>query len=230
MLDTRFDPMRHTRMYGEVVSIPKNLSATPMWQEPIGVPPYQDRPPFTWQLLNSIEQEVQVGDRIYYHFNTIPHNPIQFQRTRGNIIDVEGVHPNRTWFIKVKYDMILAVVRAGVIIPIGSYVLCDPLFETWDDIRHPTPVMLNGKIALNPDGSQMMKPKEDWLVTKVAPDHKYLRAVVRVVGSPLRGHKCEVKVGDRIWYKRNADWTVKIEGRDYFVIRQHHIIGREEEV
>ncbi len=214
-IDPTFEPAKHVCIYGEVVSVPVRMSPTiPISQESRGLPSYHGVAPYHYKYLSDIPQEVRVGDRIYFHFNTIK---------QQNFVQVDGKHPDRTWFIKVRYDQVFCVIRDGKIIPIGGNCLIDPDFESWEDISIPVPSGLT-----NPDGSPIMKPKEQWLVTKSAPSYKYLKGFVRHVGSPLRGDNCEIREGQRIWYHRNADFMVKVEGREYFVIKQRHIIGREE--
>lgn len=214
VIETSFDPQRHVRIYGEVVAVPERLRHIPIEQEHKGLPSPVDQVRFNYKFLDDIEMEVQVGDRIYFHFNTI---------RQENFVNIEGTHPNRTWTIKVRYDMILCVVRKGEIIPIGGYALIRPDWETWEDISIPTPSEIKGV-----DGKPLMKPKDQWLVTKSAPGYKFLQGYVEHIGKPLKGNKCEVRVGQKIWYHRNADWMVNIEGKDYFVIKQKYIIGREE--
>lgn len=215
VIDPTFEPARHVRIYGEVVSLPFELTNFPITQEYRGLPSYGVESPFRYKFLNDIEQELEIGDRIYFHFNTVKQH---------NFVQVDGVHPDRVWYIKVRYDQIICAVRKGQIIPIGGYVLVDPDFESWEDISIPTYSDLLGE-----DGKQILKPKSQWLVKKSAPQYKYLLGFVRHIGSPLRGDKCEVKQGQKIVYKPNADWTVRVEDRDYFVIKQRHIVGRFEE-
>lgn len=217
VVDPSFEPAKHVRIYGEVVSVPVRLGRTPIAQERVGAPGYYEQSPFRYKFLSDIEPEVQVGDRIYYHFNTI--------HTK-NMVREDGVHPNRTWFYKVQYDQVMCAVRNGEIICIGGYCLVDPDMETWEDISIPVPeVGTDGKPLLNTLGEVINKPKDQWLVRKAMPGNKYLVGFVRHVGSPLKGDKREVEVGDRILYQRYADWTVNIEGKDYFVIKQRHIMG-----
>jgi len=166
VLDPGFDPAVHVRIYGEVVSVPAHLSSgIPISQEHRGLPSYHEQSPYRYKFISDIVPEVQVGDRIYFHFNTIkPHNFVQ----------IDGVHPDRVWYIKVRYDQVICVVRDGVIIPIGGYTLVDPDFETWEDISVPTYSDLIGK-----DGLPILKPKSQWLVRKSAPGYKYLTGFAR---------------------------------------------------
>lgn len=212
VLDPSFDPQKHVRTYGEVVSLPAQLTRRPIMQEHRGSPT-GDSSPFEYRYVSDVSQDLQIGDRIYFHFNTI---------TMKNCVKEEGVHPNRVWYFKVSYEQILCAVRNGQIIPISSYVLVDPDFETWNDILVPVMSLLK-----DADGNPIPKPKDQWLQKKVRPEYKYLTAFVRHVGNPLRGDKCEVEVGQKIWYRRNADWMNTIEGKDYFAIRQRHIVAKE---
>lgn len=219
--DPSFDPRRHAQISGEVTSVPGILSSKAITQEHRGMPSYHESSPFKCKFVSDIQMEVQPGDKIYYHFNTIK---------TENIVSEEGVFPNRTYYLKVRYDQVICAARTTLtsdsvvtnIIPIGEYTLIDPDFESWDDILVPTYSNIMDKA-----GKPQLRPKSQWLQKKVAPSYKYLTGFVRHVGSPLIGDETEIEVGQKIWYRQNADWQVKIEERDYFVVRQRHIIGKE---
>ena len=213
VLDPSFDPQKHVRTYGEVVSLPLHLTPAPVMQEHRGSPAPTDQSPFEYRTVADVSQDVSIGDRIYFHFNTI---------TMRNCVKEEGVDPNRTWYFKVRYDQIICSIRDGNITPIASYLLVDPDFESWEDIL--VPVMSQLK---DTEGNFIPKPKDQWLQRKVKPEYKYLTAFVRHVGNPFIGDKLEVEVGQKVWYRRNADWMNTIEGEDFFVIRQRHIIAKE---
>jgi len=213
VIDPSFDPQRHIRTYGEVVSLPLHLTKRPIMQEHRGTPAPTEGSPFEYRFLSDVKQEVKVGDRIYFHFNTI---------TMRNCVKEEGKHPDRTWYFKVSYDQIICAVRDGQIIPIASYALVIPDYETWDDILHPTYTNLK-----DAEGRPIPKPKDQWIQTKVKPEYHFLTATVKYVGSPLGKDALEIEPGQKIWYRRNADWMNTIEGVEYFAIRQRHIIGKE---
>ncbi len=213
VIDPSFDPQKHIRTYGEVVSLPLHLTKRPIMQEHQGTPAPTDGSPFEYRYLSDVKQELQVGDRIYFHFNTI---------TMRNCVKEEGTHPNRTWYFKVSYDQIICAVRDGNIIPIASYALVLPDYETWDDILHPTYTNLK-----DAEGKFIPKPKDQWIQIKVKPEYHFLTAHVKYVGSGLANDKVEIEAGQKVWYRRNADWINMIEGVEYFAIRQRHIIGKE---
>lgn len=221
VFDSSFDPQRHARIYGEVVSLPLHMTRIPIAQEHKGLPSYDGESPYHYRYVSDITPEVKIGDRIYFHFNVI---------RQHNFVHVDGVHPDRTWYVKARYDQVICAVRDGQIIMIGGHTLIDPDFESWEDISIPIPQMgFDGKPMTNKDGSPIMKPKDQWLVRKAFPTYKYLTGFVKKVGTPLKGDTCQIKEGQKILYRRNADWMVKIEDRDYFVIKQRHIEGRWEE-
>jgi co-chaperonin GroES (HSP10) len=213
VLDPSFDPQKHVRTYAEVVSVPLHLTKRPIMQEHRGTPAPTDGSPFEYRYLSDVKQEVKVGDRVYYHFNSL---------AMRNCVKEEGTHPNRIWYFKISYEQIICAVRDGKIIPIASYVLVLPDYETWDDILHPTYTNLR-----DAEGKLIPKPKDQWIQTKVKPEYHFLTAHVKYVGSPLGKDTCEVQEGQKIWYRRNADWINMIEGVEYFAVRQRHIIGKE---
>jgi hypothetical protein len=223
--DPSFEPWQHVRIYGEVVQVPLKLRKIPIMQWPRGVPDYVDFSPFEYKYLSDIPMVVKPGDRIYTHFNTV----LNFKNIVKEIPDPEN--PNKTieWWYKVRYDQILCGVRDGQILPVGSYVLVEPDMETEDDILIPIAVMGgDGKPLRDATGAPILKPKDQWLRRKPRPTEKYLRGFVRHVGEPLNGDVCEISMGQLIYYRVNADWKNIIEGKEYFVIRQKHIVGRVE--
>lgn len=236
VFDPGFQPWLHVRTHGEVVSVPAHLSAVPMpLQEPIGTPSYHSHAPIKFKHMRDIEPEIQVGDKAYFHFNSI---------SMQNLVREEGKHPDKTFYFKVRYDQVICVVRSEVqvggisdgsksggerpiktthkrIIPIASYVLVEPDWETMEDILIPVYSSLKDK-----EGKPIPLPKEKWIQSKVAPGYKDLKGTVRYVGSPLSGDVCEIEEGDKILFRKNADWMVKVEDKQYFAIRQRHILGK----
>ncbi len=216
-LDHRFDPMVHARIYGEVVSVPKRISKIPITQDHNGSPGYHGMSKYKYRYMSDIEPEAKVGDRLYFHFNSAIN--------KANWVDVQGSGDDKTWYVRIRYDAALCVVREGNIIMIGGWVLCEPDFETWEDILLPVPMVVNGKPMLDKNGEIILKPKDQWIQKKVAPEAKALRAYVRHIGEPLKGDVCENKQGDHIVYRRMADWKIRVEGQEFYCIRMSHILG-----
>lgn len=211
-----FNPQMHARIYGEVISVPPILSKMMIMQIHRGLPSYHEYSPYYYRYISDIAPEIQVGDRIYFHFNTI--------MNMNNLMREEGEGDNRIWYFRVRYDQVICAVRDGKIIMIGGYALIDPDYETWKEILVPTYTNLKDRF-----GKPIPKPESQWIQKKVEPGYKYLRGYVRHVGTPMKGDKLEIQPGQCIYYRKNADWLVPVEGSKYFAIRQANIIGRTDE-
>ncbi len=111
------------------------------------------------------------------------------------------------------------------VVMIGSYTFIEPDKETWEEISIPVAETLNGRVVFNPDGSQRLKPKEQWIVTKSAPGDKYLCGWVRYTGSPLKGDKAFLTPGDYVYFQHHANTRIRFEGQDFFRMRQRHILA-----
>lgn len=97
--DTSFKLEENSTITGEVVAIPAK-------HDPISVPvPGAD-----------FDYNVQVGDKLYFHFNVC--------------IDEENrlIHEDEEYWM-VDYFNAIALVRDGKVIPVGSYILIDPIDE-----------------------------------------------------------------------------------------------------
>jgi co-chaperonin GroES (HSP10) len=169
---------------------------------------YSDEHPIMHRL-SDIAMEVEVGDTIYFNWTALANG-------RNKVTeDDEG------WqYWGIPYDSVYCAVRDGKIIPIGSWTLVDPDTETWDDILIPTfyPKELTG-------GQKVVRPKEQWFQTKIAPESNGLTGYVRHIGSPLKGKECLVSAGDRVVFRRGSKMERVIEGKTYWVIRQHRIMA-----
>ena len=107
---------------------------------------------------------------------------------------------------------------------IGSYVFVEPDMETWDDISIPVPIRnKDGKVMTHPDGRVMMKPKDQWIVTKVMPETRYLRGWVKHVGKPLIGDSLELEPGMYVHFRRMADTYIRFEGENLYRMIQRNI-------
>jgi co-chaperonin GroES (HSP10) len=102
---------------------------------------------------------------------------------------------------------------------IGSHVLIDPIMESWDEILHPTYYDIKDKF-----GAKIPRPKSEWLQIKTAPAKKDRQGIIKHIGSPLRGEKCHLAQGDKILFKPNMRNLIKIEDKNYFVMRQDQIV------
>ncbi len=217
---------------GVVIAIPDCLSRVPIAQETQGTPSYISHGSYKYKYRSDIVMEVKVGDKIYFHHNTL------FSEDGMKNLVAKNTY-------KVSYDSIQCAVRErgsrvvkdengpydhetySDIIMIGSYCLIRPDMETWEDITIPTFETANGVPLVNGSGEKILRPKEKWLQTKVEPQAKHLQGFVVAVGTPLKGDLAELAFNDGIWYRKHADWEVEIEGQKYYMIRQRNIIAKK---
>lgn len=241
-LDPSFDPARHVTISGEVAQVPLRLSNKPIMiiKERLGFPGYgpirgapkdymsnnldsiySSKTPGVYRM-HDIAMEVQPGDKIYFHYNTLlrEDNFVADNLMGMNHIDFD------LW--KVRYDQIFCALRprkkkkqGHEIIMIGSWCLVEPDVESWDDIVYPTYYDI-----IDPHTKKKkLRPKSEWIQVKKVPENQYLRGHLKHVGTPLTGTKCDLKQGDYIVYTPNADFEIQVEGKTYFAIRQNHIEG-----
>lgn len=223
--DPDYNKEKHANTAGTVIQIPVSLGKHPISSERSGWPAYgairlpdkdinisdaiYSRPQNKIKFRNHIEAEVQVGDKAYFQWQVV------FDKRH-----LIAQAPDKSSFIfKVNYDLIYAVVRAGQIIPIGSNVLIDPIFETWDHTLKPTYYPYNDRT-----GKPMVRPKKEWIQIKVAPKHVEREGVIKHIGSPLKGEKCYLKKEMKVLYKPKLQNLLDVEGSKYFILRQNQII------
>lgn len=168
----------------------------------------EDTSVMEYYYMSDISPEVQVGDKIYWIW-TAGMNVVQ----KNRYIEIDG---ETLW--RIGYDSIICAVRDGKIIPVGSYVLCKPDMETWEDITVKIPYYSKITNRMEVAG----------IVTKTAPQAKYLKAYVHHIGTPLAGQELELSVGDHIIYRKYADMKVEIEGEEYYAMRYSHIEAKIE--
>lgn len=98
--DTSFKPEENSTVVGVVTHIPENVDR-------LTVP-------------DDFVHNVQVGDKLYFHFNVV--------LDPDNSFEEDGV---QYWI--VNYWDAIAIVRDGVIKPVGEFILIDPVIE--DEVK-----------------------------------------------------------------------------------------------
>jgi len=246
-LDPSFDPARHVNICGEVAQVPIRLSNKPIMimKERLGFPGYgpirgvptdydknnldsiyASKAPKVHRM-HDIAMEVEPGDKIYFHYNTLLRED---NFVADNLMGINALDFD-LW--KVRYDQIFCVIRprkkkkqGNEIIMIGSWCLVEPDMETWDDIVYPTYYDIIDPIT----NKKKLRPKEEWIQVKKRPEKQYLKGHLKHVGTPLKDIKRQLNQGDYIVYTPNADFEIEVEGKKYFAIRQNHIEGVIEKV
>lgn len=117
----------------------------------------------------------------------------------------------------VRVDQIYCVVRDGKIIPQGEWCLVKPDMETWEDITSPKGVIM--KAAPGAKFVAEYDENSEYIGHKMIIEGKYLNGFVHSIRD-----RADLKVGDKILYQRNADYTVVIEGEQLYVMKEEDIL------
>ena len=181
-IDPLFNPTHHARIYGIVEAIPAGKCFNEDGFE--------------------IEQEVQVGDKVYFHYLVTSD-------------EINCVYGNS---YKVPYYWIFCVVRNGNILPIGGWTLCSQIVEEEDEFES---VEVGGR-------TMQATLSSSGLVTSIEKKKSVKFAKLSYIGKPLLNQKeLDVSQGDTVVLAKNSNFINKIEGVDYFTVRQSDIFGKK---
>jgi co-chaperonin GroES (HSP10) len=181
-IDPLFNPTHYARIYGRVVAIPEGKC-------------YNDE-------NVEIEQEVKVGEKIYFHYLTTNN---ENNCIYGNLY-------------KVPYCWIFCRVVDNRILPVGGWTLCSQVVLEEEGFQT---IEVNGR-KISGTLSQ------SGLVTSVhkTPSTKY--ATLEYIGKPIKDFgELGINSGDRVLLANNSNFKNKIEGFDYFTVRQSDILGKK---
>lgn len=181
-IDPLFNPTHYARIYGRVVAVPNGKCYNEEGHE--------------------IEKEVQVGDKIYFHYLVT--------NDENNCI-----YGN---YYKVPYYWIFCRVVDNDILPVGGWSLCSEIVLEEDEFK-----------TIEVDGRKINGiMSSSGLVTSLykTPSVKY--AKLEYIGKPLKNFdELGVSSGDKIVIAKNSNFKNKIEGIDYFTVRQSDIMGKK---
>ncbi len=153
----------------------------------------------------NIVPEVQNGDRIYFHYNTVT------EENRINTNDGSKIY-------KVRYDNVFCAVRNNTIIPIGGYVMVEAL---WDEETE--------EIDLKGHEKVRGKVSASGLITELHDKPKALQGIIAHIGTPLIGDPdLGLVKGDKVYFLKYSEFQNKLEGKNYWVMRQKDVIGKIE--
>jgi co-chaperonin GroES (HSP10) len=181
-IDPLFNPTHYARIYGRVVAIPEGKC-------------YNDEGV-------EIEQEVKVGEKIYFHYLT----------TNNETNCIYGNH------YRVPYCWIFCRVVDNRILPVGGWTLCSQVVLEEEEFQ-----------TIEVDGRKINGTlSQSGLVTSVhkTPSTKY--ATLEYIGKPIKNFgELGINSGDRVLLANNSNFKNKIEGFDYFTVRQSDILGKK---
>lgn len=145
-----------------------------------------------------IEKDVEVGDIIYFHYLTTSD-------------ETNCIHGN---YYKVPYYWIFCAVRAGNIIPIGSWTLCEKIVE-----EEFSEIEVNG-VKIQATTSQ------SGLVTGVSKKPSVKYAKLAHIGKPLVGvNALDATQNDVVILEKNSNFVNTVEGKEYYTVQQEYILG-----
>jgi hypothetical protein len=224
--DTRYEPLKFVKTFGKVVQIPFAMGERPIRQIPVGFPGYgpqrgqsiQDAHAalyaiggvYKWQKLSDIQQEVKIGDTIWFN-RTVLNNP-------ANLIEEYKDEDGSKFIFKVDYDLIICVDN-GEEDPtmIGGWCLLEPKYEEFRVM--PTFTDLTDK-----EGNKIPKPKSEWLVFGVTPKIEKFIARLKYFGTPLKGDELELENDLKVFIRpRSQHFTYKFKGMDYILLHYWEI-------
>ena len=175
--------------------------------------------PLAMRRHKHIVPEVEVGDVIHFHYNSIQDS------TKITTEDGEV-------FYKIDYDMIMVAVRRMrsinkpyKIVPIGGTVLTEAVEEAPDGFKIE-------ELDLHGTGKMIRCLTKGGIVVKVNPtSHSLQKAKVAYIGTPLTyAPDLGLKSGDIVLYEKNADFGNhgdKILGKNYFLMFQDELMAKQ---
>ena len=210
--DEEAERFSHKRLYGTVVSVPLSYTDTKIKAIDPGQPQSKLYVGHDW-----IQEMVNRGHKMSsqdYHPSTAEAYEFITMQDIANLCDIKpgdtiyfdekvtepenylGHHEGKEYF-KVPVNQVFCVVRDGTIHMQGGWVFVEPDMETWDDIT-----------------------TKSGILTKTKPEAKALKGYIRHIRN-----RDDMKAGHHILYITDADWKIKVEGKDYYVIHEDDILA-----
>lgn len=150
--------------------------------------------------VKGIQETLQVGDTVYFHFNSID---------AESRVDLD-VREKPSYLVHI--GSIFCAVRDGHITMVGGRVLAEAIYD--DDVVD--------------DGGIKVKKTKSGIITEINVKHNVKKATLSHIGLPKRGEQTiDVAPGDVIYYAKDADFENEVEGKPFFVFYQEDILMKE---
>lgn len=207
------DRFSHKRLFGTVISVPKTFSEAKVRAIDPGLPTSKVFVGHDWiadkisrGYTNHSIKDYYPSTYDAYEFITMADiaklcdirvgDTVYFDEKITEFENYLGILDGKEHF-RAPISEVFCVIRDGKILMQGGWVLVEPDMETWDDIKTPSGI-----------------------IKKTKPEAKALQGFIRHV----RNHEF-MEAGQKIVYIANADWTLKVEGKEYYVILEDDILG-----
>lgn len=155
---------------------------------PAGVPDYMN-----------IVPEVEVGDKLYFHYNALSE---------------DSLIPGSEGLFVIPYDMVFCSVRDSQIIPLAGKIFCSAVYDS--DV---VDMEIDGQI-------KKCRATPGGIITEINCKYSDRLAKLEYIGTPMIGkEKPDVQPGEVIVYIKDGDFQNNIEGIDYFVMNQQDILA-----
>lgn len=151
-------------------------------------------------FLSFVQDSPQIGDILYFHFNSIlPDTKVD--------LNIYG----KPYYL-VHMEQIFAMVRNGEVIMYGGRVLAEPIYD--NDVEDV--------------GGMKVRKTESGIISEINVTHNLKKARLTHIGNPLSNQvKTDVAPGDIIFYDKDADFENEVEGKTYFCMTQEDILMKE---
>lgn len=152
-------------------------------------------------FLKDIQESVQVGDLLYFHFNSIlPDNRVEL-----NLED-------KPYYL-INMENIFCIIRNGEFIMYGGRILAEPVYD--DDVEDV--------------GGMKVRKTKSGIISQINVKHNLKKAKLSHIGLPLKSQRpVNASPGDLIYYDTDADFENEIEGKVYFCMIQEDLLMKEE--
>jgi chaperonin GroES len=227
--DVSYEPGRHKRLFGHVLSVPKLLTERRLrevdpgfpipsinrtsddlnWLYSHGATPeefvYCSSPYLPKNIpYNKLEAEIKVGDKIYFDFMGTD--------SSNRVLETSYEHAGQPVFA-IPYAKVWCVIRDGEIYPVSEHVMVEKMIRE-DGLEYLPEI--NGYGYMRDTG----------LVEELGISPEYLKGKVIFSAKPLKGEKQQFQPGDEVIFLPNCDADATIEGRSYHVMKHHEIISK----
>jgi co-chaperonin GroES (HSP10) len=151
-------------------------------------------------LLSRVKDQLQVGDTLYFHFNSVTEDS-RFQPTLSD----------KPLYV-IPMDNIFCAVRNGEIIMYGGRVLCEPVFD--EDVVE--------------DGGIKVRKTKSGIISEINVGHNVKVARLAHIGNPLANDpQLDVSPGENVFYDVDSDFENEIEGKEFFCMIQEDLLMKK---
>lgn len=150
------------------------------------------------------EIEIQEGDQVYFHFNSLNEKTLFTKLPSGKELHA------------IEYGDVFCYVRGSDITPIAGYSL---IGQQYDEAVQEVDYF---------GGKRKMVVSKSGIVIDAAPKTKKRKGVLRYIGKNLGPeHRQDAKVGDTVLLAPNKNRKVLVEGEEYYVTKSNGMFAKE---